>query len=91
MHFGAVDVEKEREFRRLYDMTDFSIKYKIAIPQPAESLTDILDALEVLVLLVNDMYSTLVSDQVDGARRFLLVLRKTKAMRGQEAVPELVA
>ncbi|ETP46402.1 hypothetical protein F442_07347 [Phytophthora nicotianae P10297] len=66
-------------------MTDFSVKNKLPEPQESKDLADVVAALEVLSLLVNEMYTQRVADLVDAARRFLLVLRKTKTMQGAEA------
>ncbi|KAE9126345.1 hypothetical protein PF007_g6011 [Phytophthora fragariae] len=90
-HFAPMDVEVEREYLRRYDMTDFSSKNKLPEPQRASDLADVLAALEVLSVLVSEMYVNAVVELVDAARRFLLLLRKTKSMQGPEAVPELVA
>lgn len=91
MHFAPIDVEEEREFQRRHDMTDFSAKNRLPGPQKAEDVADVLSALEVLALLVTELYCPMVTSLVDAARRFLLTLRKTKTMRGRDAVPELVA
>ncbi|ETK95462.1 hypothetical protein L915_01610 [Phytophthora nicotianae] len=86
-----MDVEVERDHLRRYDMAEFSVKNKLPEPQESKDLADVVAALEVLSLLVNEMYTQRVADLVDAARRFLLVLRKTKTMQGAEAVPEIVA
>ncbi|ETP25470.1 hypothetical protein F441_01657 [Phytophthora nicotianae CJ01A1] len=90
-HFSPMDVEVERDHLRRYDMAEFSVKNKLPEPQESKDLADVVAALEVLSLLVNEMYTQRVADLVDAARRFLLVLRKTKTMQGAEAVPEIVA
>ncbi|ETI48727.1 hypothetical protein F443_07281 [Phytophthora nicotianae P1569] len=84
-HFSPMDVEVERDHLRRYDMTDFSVKNKLPEPQESKDLADVVAALEVLSLLVNEMYTQRVADLVDATRRFLLVLRKTKTMQGAEA------
>ncbi|ETP53463.1 hypothetical protein F442_01631 [Phytophthora nicotianae P10297] len=86
-----MDVEVERDHLRRYDMAEFSVKNKLPEPQESKDLADVVAALEVLSLLVNEMCTQRVADLVDAARRFLLVLRKTKTMQGAEAVPEIVA
>ncbi|KAG1705865.1 hypothetical protein DVH05_002429 [Phytophthora capsici] len=91
IHFSPVDVDEERDYRRRYDMTDFSVKNKLPEPHKATAIIDVVAALEVLALLVKEMYQPMVGDLIDGARRFLLLLRKTKSMAGPEAVPELIA
>ncbi|KAG2771540.1 hypothetical protein PC129_g8230 [Phytophthora cactorum] len=91
MHFSPVDVDEEREYQRLHGMTDFSSKNKLPGPPKAAVIADIVTALDVFLLLVNEMYQPMVTDLVDGARRFLLQVRKTKSMLGPESVPELVA
>ncbi|KAE8975242.1 hypothetical protein PF011_g24559 [Phytophthora fragariae] len=91
MHFSPIDLEEERQLSEKFDMTDFSMKNKLPRPPRAEDLADVVSALEVLSLLVVEMYNSLASELVNAARRFLLLLRKTKSMRGPEAVPELVA
>ncbi|KAE8977110.1 hypothetical protein PF011_g23787 [Phytophthora fragariae] len=68
-------------------MPDFSRR---TIYHPTE-YQHVLAALEVLSLLVSEMYVNIVADLVDVTRRFVLLLRKTKSMHGPEAVPELVA
>ncbi|KAF4136081.1 hypothetical protein GN958_ATG14725 [Phytophthora infestans] len=90
-HFAPMDVEVERDNLKRYDMTDFSAKNKTPEPQEPKDLADVVAVLEVLPLLVNEMYTQVVAVLVDAARRFLLTLRKTKTMQGTEAVPELVA
>ncbi|KAG6959304.1 hypothetical protein JG687_00008884, partial [Phytophthora cactorum] len=53
-------------------MTDFSSKNKLPGPPKAAVIADIVTALDVFLLLVNEMYQPMVTDLVDGARRFLL-------------------
>ncbi|KAF1778042.1 hypothetical protein GQ600_18403 [Phytophthora cactorum] len=67
-----VDVDEEREYQRLHGMTDFSSKNKLPGPPKAAVIADIVTALDVFLLLVNEMYQPMVTDLVDGARRFLL-------------------
>ncbi|KAG3112534.1 hypothetical protein PI124_g2655 [Phytophthora idaei] len=62
MRFAPVDVVEEREFRRRHDMTFFSIKNKLPEPQKTEAITDVVAALEVLSLRVNEMYTSLVAE-----------------------------
>ncbi|KAI9990734.1 hypothetical protein PInf_018292 [Phytophthora infestans] len=85
-HFAPMNVKVERDNLKSYNMTYFSAKNKTPEPQEPKDLADAVAALEVLSLLVNEMYTQVVAHLVDAARRFLLTLRK-----GTEAVPELVA
>lgn len=78
MHFGMVDVEEERDYRRRNDLNDFSLKNKIPVALKATTIEDVVAALEMLSLLVNDIYAPLVAELVDAARRFLLAQLKTK-------------
>lgn len=55
----------------------------------ATTIEDVVAALEMLSLLVNDIYAPLVAELVDAARRFARAAQ-TKTMCGPEAVVELV-
>ncbi|EEY59755.1 uncharacterized protein PITG_21041 [Phytophthora infestans T30-4] len=73
-HFAPMDVKVERDNLKSYDMTDFSAKNNTPEPQEPKDLADVVAALEVLSLLVNEMYTQVVADLVDAAGRFLLTL-----------------
>eukprot|EP00644_Phytophthora_capsici_P001380 jgi/Phyca11/65948/gw1.10.438.1 len=90
MHFSPVDVDEERDYRRRYDMTDFSVKNKLPEPPKATAIIDVVAALEVLALLVKEMYQPMVGDLIDGARRFLLLLRKTNFRFNHESYARVV-
>ncbi|ETO77452.1 hypothetical protein F444_07352, partial [Phytophthora nicotianae P1976] len=83
-HFSPMDVEVERDHLRRYDMTDFSVKNKLPEPQESKDLADVVAALEVLSLLVNEMYTQRVADLVDAARRFLLLSAAQKPTSRQK-------
>ncbi|OWZ16103.1 hypothetical protein PHMEG_00010154 [Phytophthora megakarya] len=90
MHIGIVDVKEEHRYRLPYDMADFSLKNTTPDAPESAGIEDIVGALEMLSLLVIEMYAPLVRELVDAFRRFLLASRKTKAMCSPEAVVELV-
>lgn len=90
LHFGQIDATCRRQLLAKYDMFDFSSSNGLPRPVPAKSLDDILAALDVLALLVEEVYQPFVGGVIKAARKFFLLHKTFRCTTGEEELADLV-
>ncbi|KAE9322150.1 hypothetical protein PR003_g17304 [Phytophthora rubi] len=88
-HFRRLDEEAKRSCARKYDMSNFSRSYKMPTPAPAQTVAELVDALDVLSALVERVFATTVVNLVHTARRFLMQPGVQADMVGPESAQAL--
>ncbi|KAE9294030.1 hypothetical protein PF001_g17979 [Phytophthora fragariae] len=90
LHFGRIDATCRRQLLAKYDMCDFSSSNGLPRPVPAKSLDDILAALDVLALLVEEVYQPFVGGVIKAARKFFLLQKTFRCTTDEEELADLV-
>ncbi|EGZ14149.1 hypothetical protein PHYSODRAFT_253098 [Phytophthora sojae] len=90
LHFGRIDATCRRQLLAKYDMCDFSSSNELPRPVAAKSLDDILAALDVLAVLVEEVYQPFVGGVIKAARKFFLLQKTFRCTTDEEELVDLV-
>ncbi|POM76206.1 Hypothetical protein PHPALM_6583 [Phytophthora palmivora] len=72
LHFGRIETSSRRQRLAEHDMCDFSSSTSLPQPGRAEGLDDIIAALDVLALPVEEVYQPFAGRVIPAARKFFL-------------------
>ncbi|KAE8913372.1 hypothetical protein PF005_g2036 [Phytophthora fragariae] len=90
MHFGRVDTGSRRQLLHQYNMCDFSSSNDLSRPKQAEDLDDILAALDVLSLVMEEVYQSFYGCVVTTTRKFFIRQKTTWLTTDTETLVDLV-
>ncbi|KAG1712550.1 hypothetical protein DVH05_000292 [Phytophthora capsici] len=90
MHFARLDPDAKHALARKYDMSNFSRRYALPKPVVATSVSEVVDAVDVLTAFSSRIFGPLVLNLLQAARTFLLTPRVRSDLSDPAAITALV-